>query len=87
MKPGIIFCPKGNKVAYIAQSNYKWFAVVDGKEEKQYDVICFLVFSPDGNNVAYIGKLGNKEFVVIDGKEGNNMMILAKYFLVLMEIV
>ena len=48
----------------------KWFVVVDGKEEKQYDRIgSGSLFSPDSKRVAYGAKVGNKQFVVVDGKE------------------
>jgi hypothetical protein len=44
---------------------------VDGKEEKQYDVIVNPpIFSPDSKRVAYSATAGNKSFVVVDGKEG-----------------
>jgi hypothetical protein len=49
----------------------KFFVVVDGREEKQYDGIGNFtpIFSPDSKRVAYLTKLGDKQFAVVDGKE------------------
>jgi hypothetical protein len=55
---------------YAAQSGNKWFVVVDGKEEKQYDGIGDTpFFSPDSKHLIYVAMIGNKYLIVIDGKE------------------
>ena len=63
--------PDSKRVAYAAGVGDKWFVVVDGKEEKQYDGIGegTPIFSPDSKRVAYAAQVGNKRFVVVDGKE------------------
>ena len=75
--------PDGKRVAYVAVSRgfftgNKWFVVVDGKEEKQYDNIGPPIFSPDSKRVGYGAKEGNKWFVVIDGKEEKQYDNIAK---------
>jgi hypothetical protein len=62
--------PDSQRVAYGAVVSDKWFVVVDGKEEQQYDGIGAPIFSPDSQRVAYGAGVGNKQFVVVDGKEG-----------------
>jgi Tol biopolymer transport system component len=62
---------KGADVHSARFSVTKWFAGIDGKEEKPYDEIKqgSLVFSPDGKHLAYIVKVNKKWAVVVDGKE------------------
>ena len=59
-------------VAYSARVGNRWFVVVDGKEQKQYDEILAgtLAFSHDSRRVAYTGEVGSKRMVVVDGEEG-----------------
>jgi hypothetical protein len=60
-------------VAYGAGVDNKWLVVVDGKEQKYYDLILqgTLIFSPDSQRVTYGAKGGNRNwFVVVDGNEG-----------------
>jgi len=64
------FSPDSKRVAYWAKAGDKEFAVVDGKEGKQYGLMYFLTFSPDSKRVAYVAKAGLKYLVVVDGKEG-----------------
>ena len=54
----------------MAKLQNKWLAVIDGKEEKQYDAVP--IFSPDGNMIAYKVKSGNKWSVIVDGIEGKH---------------
>ena len=62
--------PDNTRVAYIAKKGDKEFAVIDGKEEKQYyDRAGYLTFSPDSKRVGYVPMTGGKVFVVVDGKE------------------
>ena len=62
-----------------AQVGNKWFVVVDGKEEKQYDGSGTTpIFSPDSKRVAYGAGVGNKRFVVVDSKEEKQYDGIAK---------
>ena len=63
--------PCSKRVAYGAQVGDKWFVVVDGEEQKQYDGIGASgpIFSPCSRRVAYGAQVGDKWFVVVDGKE------------------
>ena len=72
IKDTLKISPNGKRVAYMAKSSDRWFVVVDGKEEKQYDGILqdSLIFSPDSKHVAYASQLSNKLIAVVDGKEG-----------------
>jgi hypothetical protein len=75
------FSPDSARVAYAAQVGKKWFTVVDGKEEQQYDGVGqgSLTFSPDGKRLAYGAKGGNKSwFVVIEGSEGKRYASLLR---------
>ena len=65
-----MFSPDSKHVVYEAMIGNKWFIVLDGKEEKQYDWIANLVLSSDGRHVAYAAKAGNTWFTVLDGEEG-----------------
>jgi len=67
----VIVSPDSRRVAYVAREGKKWFVVVDGQEQKQYDRIeaPSLVFSPDGQRVAYVARAVKKRFVVVDGQE------------------
>jgi Tol biopolymer transport system component len=75
-----IFSPDSQRVAYLAMVGDKQVVVVDGQEEKPYDIsgaTAFgspgnraVVFSPDSRRVAYVATFGGKDVVVVDGKEG-----------------
>jgi len=69
----IIVSPDCRRVAYVARAGKNNVAVVDGKEQKQYDKIekGSPVFSPDSQRVAYVARADGKQFVVVDGQEGN----------------
>jgi len=75
----------GKRIAFVAEKDSKYFAVIDGVEEKQYGYIKNLKFSPDGQHYAYAAGEGvhfvpdspysgsdmtNNMFIVVDGKEG-----------------
>ena len=71
------FSPDSNRLAYVAFitgglfSADKWFVVVDGKEDKQYDgILGAPTFSQDSQRVTYGAKKGNKWFAVVDGEDG-----------------
>ncbi len=69
--------PDSKRVAYVVINRGfftgdKFFVVVDGKEEKQYDNILATpppIFSPDSKRVAYGARTGDKWLVFVDGKE------------------
>ena len=80
----VIASPESQRVAYWARAGRKWFVVVDGQKEKQYDFsinIRSLVFSPDSQRVACVAlvfarrwgfiKVGESRMVVVDGQEGS----------------
>ncbi len=46
----------------------RWFVVLNGREQKEYDSVSRLTFGP-GNNFAYAAKEDNKWFVVLNGEE------------------
>jgi hypothetical protein len=66
------FSPDSRHFACAASRGDKWFAVVDGRESKEYDDISANtpVFSPDSNHVAFAAKKGKKWLVVIDDRPG-----------------
>lgn len=72
-----IFSPDGQHLAYIASKPVlgflppKIFAVVDGQEQKSYELVEAIQFSPDSKHLAYdADKKWNRESVVVlDGKE------------------
>jgi len=71
----ISYSPNRKRVAYIAKRGEKWLAVVDGKEEKEYDDVSYLQFSPDSKGVAYCAVRNGKGFVVVNGKETETGMV------------
>ncbi len=68
-KESLKVSPDSKRLAYVARTGNKWFVVVDGKEEKQYDGLGAPLFSPDSTHVAYAAQMDNKQCVVVDGKE------------------
>jgi acetyl esterase/lipase/Tol biopolymer transport system component len=68
-KESLKVSPDSKRLAYAARTGNKWFVVVDGKEEKQYDGLGAPLFSPDSTHVAYAAQMDNKQCVVVDGKE------------------
>jgi hypothetical protein len=63
------FAPESGIPVFTVFSDYKDFAVIDGKEQKKYDGLGKVIASSDGKNFAYRAQIGNKQFVVINGKE------------------
>ncbi|MGE4518090.1 MAG: hypothetical protein AB7E04_01095 [Desulfobacteraceae bacterium] len=63
------FAPESGIPVFTVFSDYKDFAVIDGKEQKKYDGLGKIIVSSDGKNFAYRAQTGNKQFVVINGKE------------------
>ena len=43
--------------------------IVNGKEQKHFEISLTPIFSPDSNRVAYIARDRDKMFAVFDGKE------------------
>ncbi|MDY0362518.1 MAG: hypothetical protein RBR08_13775 [Desulforegulaceae bacterium] len=73
--PGIgkgtpFFAPVTGAAVFSVFSDYKDFAVIDGKEQKKYDGLGNVVSSIDGKNFAYRAQIGTNQLVVVNGKEG-----------------
>jgi hypothetical protein len=74
------FSPDGRRLAYIASQPapgfppQTTFAVVDGREQKGYDLVEGLLFSPDSKHVAYLAdkKWNRGTSVVMDENEGKS---------------
>ncbi|MHC4483553.1 MAG: TolB family protein, partial [Planctomycetota bacterium] len=66
-----VFSPDSKRVGYPAQLDGKWFTVIDGQEQKQYNAIAegTLTFSPDSKRLVYMAKENAGWFAVVDGKE------------------
>jgi len=68
-----VFSSNSNIFAYAATSNKKWFAVVDGKRQKEYERLGAqtIKFSPDNKRLCYMAwePSKNRQFVVVDGVE------------------
>ncbi|MBI5847158.1 MAG: PD40 domain-containing protein [Nitrospirae bacterium] len=62
--------PDGQRVAYSAKVEDKWFVVVDGKEHGPFDDKGPPVFSPDSRHIAYEGQIGSTWHMFIDDKKG-----------------
>src|SRR5258708_40048333 len=81
-----VFSSDSRRVAYSAQKNNKWFAVVDGKPEQSYDWLNGVpglgtgpsapLFSPDGQHVAYAASKGTDYFLVMDGKPREPYLVI-----------
>ena len=64
----------------MAYTDEKWFVILDGQEQGQYESHSF-VFSPDSKRVAYVAlvperrwgfiKVGESHMIVVDGQEGS----------------
>lgn len=67
----LTFSPDSRHVAYGVVNGNKEYVVMDGKEEKQYDLISpsNFAFSPDSQSFAYVAHSGRKALVVNNGKE------------------
>jgi hypothetical protein len=76
----LVVSQKGSRYGYIAvKENKKEVAVIDGKEEKEYDKVGYytnIKFSPDGTKYAYDVQINNKKFIVLNGKESENYTLL-----------
>ena len=75
----IVFSPDGNRIAYIAEKEKKFVAVLDDKISKVYDEIgklgtknglTYLVFSPDSQQIAFKVVVEEGSFVVVNQQEG-----------------
>ena len=60
--------PDSKRVAYVAKAGDKWFAVVDGKEGKQYDSILTLqgggIVFDSSDRLHYLACKGNSIYLV-----------------------
>ncbi|MCD4782858.1 MAG: hypothetical protein K8T10_03395 [Candidatus Eremiobacteraeota bacterium] len=68
--------PDGKHWAFVMKKNGKELVVIDGKENKEYELILkgaegYIAFSPNSERVIYFAGEDGKQFAVIDGKEGN----------------
>ena len=67
----LVFTPDGKHIAYVAKHGSGHVALVDGKTEKEYEVVALpILFSPDGARHAYKATRGGAWTYVVDGKEG-----------------
>lgn len=67
----ITFSPDGERVAYFANRDGKFYANVDGVEQGPYDGIAEgPTFSADGKHLIYAAQMGTTWTVVRDGKPG-----------------
>jgi hypothetical protein len=64
-----IVSQNGKRIAVYVQKGDKYFIVLDGVEENQYDFIEAPAFSPDSKKFAYIACTGTQWLLVVDGKE------------------
>ncbi|MBI5722657.1 MAG: hypothetical protein HZA50_01775 [Planctomycetes bacterium] len=65
-----IFNNDGKHYAYCIERDHKYYYVIDGKGQMQYDYVSYPEFSEDGNHFAYWAKDDKGYFVVRDGIEG-----------------
>ena len=72
--------PTASRIYYAAKKGNKWYAVIDGKESREYDEIAkdTPIFSSDSKHAAYAAGRGLKCFVVLDGKEGPEYESISK---------
>ncbi len=64
----LAFSPDGTRLAFAAQTDGRWTAVVDGKAGPPHDSVAEMRFSPDGRRLAYVAQDGETEAVVVDGQ-------------------
>lgn len=67
------FSPNSRRVGYVAAAPSKWFAVIDGVEEKHYHYVVSgdALFAPDSEHVLYVAAHGKGKWsLVLDGDEG-----------------
>jgi len=75
----LLFTPDGQRVAYVARAGEKWGFVLEGEEEKPYEMGFTIVpvFSPDSQRLALAVTFDNENnedheyygFVVVDGRK------------------
>ena len=71
-----LFSPAGNRLAYYAKRDKRWFAVIDGEEQASITgkfvpwwLVNKIAFSPDSRRVAYVAFTDNdKGHLVVDGQ-------------------
>ncbi len=73
------FSPDGTRYAYVKQIAGGLAAVVDGKEQLQYEQVSNVRFSPSGKHVAYVGQKRLINYVVIDGMEMDGQNTVADF--------
>jgi Tol biopolymer transport system component len=69
--------PKGNGIAYKAQTKLTYQMVVDGKAHATYPEIGDPVWSPDGKSILYAARTeGRKAVLVVDGKPSEEVDLI-----------
>lgn len=90
IKDSMRISPNGKRVAFLSvkqrfPGGTQWFAVVDGKDEKKYDLVGrnSAVFSPDSKHLAYVAVSGkvnlpevNKYFRTSDVFSGEMFVVV-----------
>jgi hypothetical protein len=67
------FSPDSSRTGFVAAAPSKWYAVVDGVEEKHYHYVVSgdTLFTPDSEHVLYVAAHGKGRWsLVLDGHEG-----------------
>lgn len=76
----LVFSPAGGRLAFLAESDDKVTAYVDGEPGLRFDNAFGLEFSPDGKRVVYIGRSkgdrGDVDQVVLDGRRGPKQQVI-----------
>jgi Tol biopolymer transport system component len=76
----VVFSPDSKHFAYIAWTgpNDKCFAVLDGKEQKKYELVEGLMFSPDSQKFVYMAEIhwNRGDRLVVNGVEGKQYSLI-----------
>ncbi|MHC4489404.1 MAG: hypothetical protein ACYSW7_09575 [Planctomycetota bacterium] len=69
---GLVFSPDGKRVALRSLSvrTLKWYVVLDGQRQEEFDEIGRVIFDPDSRRVAYWARRNNREFVIVGNRKG-----------------
>jgi hypothetical protein len=62
---GLAYSPDGARLAWAAEREGGWVAVVDGKDGPRFDRVVSPMFSPDGRHLVYRARKDGKRFVVV----------------------
>jgi hypothetical protein len=64
-----VFSPDSQRVAFVAERNFKLLTVTDGVEGKEFFEGAGISFTPDSRHLAYKAKLGTRFVLLVDGVE------------------